>query len=64
MSRHETDHRKHPEGNRLKRYVDVEKAHGQEGSNPAVKRVMEREAKRKGSTRLKEYTRIERGVSA
>lgn len=49
---------------RLKRYVEIEKVSGKEGSHPAVKALHERPATRSGSAKVREYARIERGQEA
>jgi hypothetical protein len=64
MSRHIVDHRKSPEGGRLKNYIGVEKTHGAEGSNPAVKALHTRCEPRDDTARLRQYYRIERGLTA
>ncbi|WP_347311834.1 hypothetical protein [Defluviimonas sp. SAOS-178_SWC] len=52
------------DNSRLKHFVEVEKTHGAEGTNPAAKKVHERPAERDEGARLREYTRIERGRTA
>ncbi|MGB3317353.1 MAG: hypothetical protein WBB85_23460 [Albidovulum sp.] len=64
MSRHIVDHRKSPEGGRLKHFVQLEKAQGDEGSHPAAKALHERPVARESSAKLRQYTRIERGETA
>ena len=64
MSRHIVDHRKSPEGGRLKNFVELEKARGEEGTHPASKALHERPVERDKSSKLREYTRIERGDTA
>lgn len=64
MSKHVADRRKTSDGGRLKNYVEVEKTHGEEGSHPAVKALHERPAERNKSSKMREYTRIERGRTA
>lgn len=59
MSRQKPDRSK-PEDTRLKRYTDIEKTSGGEGSSSAAKTVHERPATRSGA-RVREYARIERG---
>lgn len=61
MSRHIAD-RRHAHGDtRLKRFTDVERHDGADGSNPAARAAHERPATRSAETRLKQYVRIERG---
>ncbi len=64
MSRHIVDHRKSPEGGRLKHFVALEKSHGEEGSHPAARALHERAVTREKSAKLREYVRIERGDTA
>lgn len=64
MSRHIVDHRKSPEGGRLKHFVELEKSHGEEGSHPASRALHERPVERDTSSKLRQYTRIERGDTA
>jgi hypothetical protein len=64
MSRHIVDHRKSPEGGRLKNFVELERAHGEAGSHPAAKALHERPVTRDKSSKLREYVRIERGETA
>jgi hypothetical protein len=64
MARHIVDHRSAPEGGRLKNFIEVEKAQGAEGSHPATKAVHERPAERDDAAKLREYSRIERGVTS
>lgn len=61
MSRQAADRNAKSDGGRLKHFVEVEKAHGEEGSHPATKAVHERPVKRDDAARLREFTRIERG---
>ncbi|MFZ1727747.1 MAG: hypothetical protein WAU13_13945 [Albidovulum sp.] len=64
MSRHIIDRPVAPEGGRLKHYLHVEKAHGAEGSNPAVKALHERPVARRSVARMREFMRIEKGWTA
>jgi hypothetical protein len=64
MARHIVDHRSASEGGRLKNYIEVEKAHGTEGSHPATKALHERPTERDDAAKLREYSRIERGETS
>ena len=65
MSRHPTDHRAPSGGNRMKRFAEVERASGQEGSHPAAQALNRRPASRaETNIKVEEFIRIERGQSA
>ncbi|WP_413874238.1 hypothetical protein [Albidovulum sp.] len=61
MSRPAADRRTSSEGSRLKRFVEIERTRGEEGSHPATRALHERAAARDDSTKVREYARIERG---
>lgn len=52
------------EGSRLKRFVEIERTRGEEGSHPATRVLHERAAARDDGTKVREYARIERGRTA
>ncbi len=64
MSRPAADRRPSFEGNRLKRFVEIERTRGEEGSHPATRALHERPAERDDGTKVREYARIERGRTA
>ena len=64
MSRHVADRRAPSDGGRARHFAEVERSQGDEGSHPAAKAAHERPQTRSDGTRLKEYTRIERGQEA
>ncbi|KAB2886979.1 MAG: hypothetical protein F9K34_00055 [Albidovulum sp.] len=64
MSRPAADRRTSSEGSRLKRFIEIEKAQGAEGSHPAARALHERAAERDDGTKVREYARIERGRTA
>ncbi|MCB2129350.1 MAG: hypothetical protein KDE03_09815 [Rhodobacteraceae bacterium] len=64
MSRHIADHRRSPEGGRLKNFIGVERTQGTEGTNPAAKALHTRAVTRDDTVRLRQYYRIERGLTA
>lgn len=49
---------------RLRRFVEIEKTHGAEGSHPAARALHERAANRDDGAKVREYARIERGREA
>lgn len=51
-------------GSRLRRFVEIEKAHGAEGSHPATRALHERAPDRDDGAKVREYARIERGREA
>jgi hypothetical protein len=63
MTRHVIDHARQPvEGNRTRTYLEIDR---RSGMHPAVKALHQRPtAQAAESSRLKEYTRIERGELA
>lgn len=61
MGRAAADHHASAEGNRLKRFVEIERAHGEEGSHPSARALHERAKKRDDGAKVREYARIERG---
>ena len=61
MTRPAADHRTSSEGNRLKRFVEIEKIHGAEGSHPSARALHERSKKRDDGAKVREFARIERG---
>lgn len=68
MTRHIADKQKAATGARLRRFLQVERTHRDEGDHPAARALTRRP--RKGSApsgslaRLKQYLRIERGHDA
>jgi hypothetical protein len=64
MSRPAADRRTSSEGSRLKRFVEIERALGEEGSHPATRALHEHAAARDDGTKVREYARIERGRTA
>jgi len=64
MSRPAADRRTSSEGSRLKRFVEIERTQGSEGSHPAAGALHERPAERDDGTKVREYARIERGRTA
>lgn len=63
MSHHIVDERTGTDDSRLKRYIAIEKR-GEDGSSKAVRILHSRPALREDASRLREYTRIERGETA
>lgn len=62
MSRHLADHQIPSQGERVKRFVQVERTQGPEGSHPSVKELTRRAADRpEKSSRFREFMRIARG---
>jgi len=49
---------------RLRRFVQIDRTEGAEGSHPAARATHERPQTRSDAARVREYTRIERGRTA
>jgi hypothetical protein len=64
MTRHLADHRATTKDSRIKRYTQIELAQQPDGSHPAAKALHKRPATREDATRMRAYTRIEKGVLA
>ncbi len=65
MSRHIVDHRAAPEAGKLKRFVELERLSGDEGSHRAVQELARRAAGAgAASRRMAEFLRIDRGWRA
>ena len=63
MTRHLADHAATTVGS-VKRYTQIEVAQRPEGSHPSAKALHKRPATREGATRMRAYTRIEKGMLA
>lgn len=64
MSRPAADRRASSGGSRLRRFIEIEKTQGAEGSHPAARALHERPAERDDGAKVREYARIERGRTA
>lgn len=64
MTRHIADHPTGPEEGRMLHFAEVERRDDAAGPHPAARTVHARPLSRAGSTRLKEFTRIDRGHEA
>jgi hypothetical protein len=61
MSRHPLDRQEGASPSRAERFAEIERKKGEEGSHPAAKKAHRQPKDRSESTRLKEFTRVERG---
>ena len=61
MSRHPLDHQDGASPSRPERFAEIERKRAAEGSHPATKAVLKRPKARTEGTRLKEFSRVERG---
>lgn len=64
MTRHIADRRAPSEGARARRFVEVERRLGEEGSHPASQALTRRPKDHDNARRVQEFLRIERGVEA
>lgn len=64
MTRHIADRRTPSEGARARRFLEVERKLGDEGSHPATQTLARRPKDRDDARRVQEFLRIERGVEA
>lgn len=64
MSKHLADHQVTTDGSRARRFAEVERRSGAEGSHPAAQAVHRRPADRTAGKRTEEFVRIERGGEA
>jgi hypothetical protein len=64
MTRHLADHRATTKTSRIQRYTAIELSQQPDGSHPAAKALHKRPATREEATRMRAYTRIEKGVLA
>ncbi|MDP3341713.1 hypothetical protein [Frigidibacter sp.] len=65
MTRHIADHRSPPEAGRTKKFIELARREGNEGSHPSTQALLRR-PRLGGETarRVKEFLRIERGHQA
>lgn len=64
MTRHVADRRETTGNSRLKRFAEIERAHGPEGSHPAAKALHGRPTDRSEASRMRQFARIDRGQTA
>lgn len=65
MSRHLADHRAKTDGGRLKAFYRIEKSGGEDGTSHAASLALhQRPATRTAASRVENYLRIERGITA
>lgn len=64
MTRHLADRRAPSAGARARRFMEVERKQGDEGSHPASQALTRRPKDRDDARRVQEFLRIERGVEA
>ncbi len=64
MTRHLADHSAAATKSTTKRYTQIELTQRPDGSHPSAKAVHQRPATREEATRMRAYTRIEKGMLA
>ncbi|MFZ5708770.1 MAG: hypothetical protein ACOY4T_03660 [Pseudomonadota bacterium] len=64
MSRHVADKRAPATGARVRRFAEIERRQGDEGSHPAARALHSRPATRDGAARMIRFVRVDRGWTA
>lgn len=64
MTRHIADRREPDHGGRVKHFVALDRAVAPEGSHPASRKLARRPRQESQPSRIRQFLRIERGITA